>query len=213
LIVSHPNDPQHRHLSPADGIRRPFPVRARNNRQHPPASRPAGEGDKSRAADMASVNANLPPALKPSAALNKPPMWRPRPNRSGRQTVVGFVAGLALMACVYAGFAALTDDGTDLHQRPNAVAPAPAAPAVPVPSAKPPQSASPASRAPSGGPTGGLPDSALPTGLPDSALPTLAQTPLAATATAAVTTKTKKPKKPKKSKAPGIVDAGTSAAS
>jgi hypothetical protein len=194
LIVSHPNDPQHRHLSPADGIRRPFPVRARNNRQRPPASRPAGEGDKSSAADMASPNANMPPALKPSAALNKPPMWRPWPNQSGRQTVVGFVAGLALMACLYAGFAALTGDGTDPNQRPNAAAPAPAAPTGPVPSAKPPQSTSPASRAPFGGPTGDLPDAAL---------PTLAQTPLAATAatTAAVTTKTKKPKKPKKSKA------------
>lgn len=190
--MSHPNDPQHRHLSPADGIRRPFPVRARNNRQRPPASRPAGEGDKSSAADMASPNANMPPALKPSATLNKPPMWPPRPNRSGRQTVVGFVAGLALMACLYTGFAALTANGTDLNQRPNAAAPAPAAPTSPGPAAKPPQSTSPASRAPFGGPTEGLPDSAL---------PTLAQTPLAATTTAAVTTKTKKPKKPKKSTA------------
>jgi hypothetical protein len=209
LIVSHPNDPQHRHLSPADGIRRPFPARARNNRQRPPASRPPGEEDQPGVADKAetptAVNMNEPPPLKPSAAMNKPPVWRPRPTRSRRQTVVGFVAGLALMACVYAGFAALTDDRPEQNQRPNAALPAPAAPIVPTPSAKPPQSTSPASRVPSDRPAG-----RPPAGPASSAVsPTLEQTPVAATA--AVTTKTKKPKKPKKSKAPNLVDAGVSA--
>jgi hypothetical protein len=204
LIVSHPNDPQHRHLFSADGIRRPFPLRARNSRQRPSASRPAGEEDQAAAPTV--VNVNVPPALKPAAALNKPSMWRPRPTRSGPQAVTGFVAGLALMASVYAGFAALTDRPEQV-QRPDAAVPAPAAPTIPAPSTQPAQSDSPASRTPSGGPTGRPPAGpAASSGVS----PTLVQTPLAATA--AVTTKTKKPKKPKKSKAPDLVGTGISAA-
>jgi hypothetical protein len=212
--VSHPNDPQHRHLWSTDGLRRPFPARARNDRQRPPAGRPAAEGNRSGVEDQAEATApasvNVPPALKPAATLNKPSMWRPRPTRSGRHAVVGFVAGLALMACVYAGFAAFTGDGPEQGRRPDATGPALAAPTVPAPSGQPPQStsapsASPTRSTPSGRPTVTPPVQPAPSTpdratSPTAALSTVEQTPVAATEAAA--TKTKKPKKPKKSKSP-----------